>query len=253
MDYKLFLSTFALIFLAELGDKTQLAAMARTASSESGKWVVFAGASAALVVSTLIAVVFGAALTRVVPQNYIRGAAGILFVLFGVLILHSVFFPRVAASEAAAPTGVLARAVIRAAARFESASAEDYRALAERARDPRAQALFVTLAREEDEHFSRMHAFTLPQEDLLIPELAPKAIESRPELEHDVAKAEDPVLQHAIEHEEALAAFYRSLSADTGIASLKAAFARLAEEETSHARRLHELAAAMTAEKPGVT
>jgi len=89
MDIKLFLTTFGLVFLAELGDKTQLATFCFSADCDS-KVSVFLGSAGALVLSSLIAVVFGAAVSRVVPANYIKIGAGIFFVLVGVWTLYAV-------------------------------------------------------------------------------------------------------------------------------------------------------------------
>ena len=88
MEWKLFASTFLAIFLAELGDKTQLATMSLAAGG-SARWTVFAAAAAALVASTAIAVIAGEAITRVVPAIWIRRAAGALFVVLGVVFLAS--------------------------------------------------------------------------------------------------------------------------------------------------------------------
>jgi putative Ca2+/H+ antiporter (TMEM165/GDT1 family) len=101
MDFKLLASTFALIFLAELGDKTQLAAFAATAGSRS-PWSIFVGASAALVLSTALAVLFGEAIQRLVPQHYLKLGAGILFVVFGGLLIASAIHTRSAATAPAA-------------------------------------------------------------------------------------------------------------------------------------------------------
>jgi len=97
MNVKLFISTFFLIFLAELGDKTQLTAMAKGASGD--KWMVFFMASAALICSTLIAVLFGSALTRVIPERYIGLAAGGLFIVFGIMTVGDVFWGEPASAE----------------------------------------------------------------------------------------------------------------------------------------------------------
>jgi putative Ca2+/H+ antiporter (TMEM165/GDT1 family) len=86
VDWKVVASTFGLIFLAELGDKTQLAAMTMAAESES-PIAVFLGAVAALAVVTLIAVGVGGALIKVVPARYIRMGAGALFIALGALML----------------------------------------------------------------------------------------------------------------------------------------------------------------------
>ena len=59
MDFKMLLTTFGLIFLAELGDKTQLATFCFSADCNS-RLSVFLGSAGALVLSSLIAVVFGA-------------------------------------------------------------------------------------------------------------------------------------------------------------------------------------------------
>ena len=86
MDWKLALTTFGMIFLAELGDKTQLATFSFAAKSRSPV-CVFIGAGAALLMTTLLAVLFGEAIARVVPVKVMQVAAGVLFILFGVLIL----------------------------------------------------------------------------------------------------------------------------------------------------------------------
>ncbi|MBN1859543.1 TMEM165/GDT1 family protein [Candidatus Bipolaricaulota bacterium] len=87
--WKIALSAFALVFLAELGDKTQLAALALSADSQR-PWAVFLGASAALVLSTGIAVILGTVLHRIMPESMtriIQYAAGTLFLVAGVLTL----------------------------------------------------------------------------------------------------------------------------------------------------------------------
>jgi len=88
MDLKILFTTFGLIFLAELGDKTQLATFAFAAESRS-RIAVFLGSAGALVLTSLLAVVFGSAVGRLIPENYIRVGAGALFVLLGVWMLCS--------------------------------------------------------------------------------------------------------------------------------------------------------------------
>lgn len=86
MDWKLFLSTFGLVFLAELGDKTQLATLSLAASGKS-RVAVFLGAAGALVLTSCIAVLLGGTLARVVPEVWIQRAAGVGFLVMGVLFL----------------------------------------------------------------------------------------------------------------------------------------------------------------------
>jgi len=88
MDLKILFTTFGLIFLAELGDKTQLATFAFAAESRS-RIAVFLGSAGALVLTSLLAVVFGSAVGRLIPENYIRVGAGALFVLLGLWMLFS--------------------------------------------------------------------------------------------------------------------------------------------------------------------
>ncbi len=77
---------FALTFLAELGDKTQLALVAL--SSRSPPRRVLAGAIAAFLLLTALAVTVGAALARYVPATALAVAAGLLFLVFAVLALR---------------------------------------------------------------------------------------------------------------------------------------------------------------------
>jgi putative Ca2+/H+ antiporter (TMEM165/GDT1 family) len=75
---------FASVFLAELGDKTQMATMLYATEKSARPLHVFIAASAALVVSTLLAVVFGETVTRVVPARTLKTVAGLVFVAVGI-------------------------------------------------------------------------------------------------------------------------------------------------------------------------
>jgi putative Ca2+/H+ antiporter (TMEM165/GDT1 family) len=86
MEWKLFASTFAAIFLAEIGDKTQLATLSLSAGGAS-RWAVFAGAALALVATSAIAVLAGEALSRVISPVWLERAAGVLFLVLGVWFL----------------------------------------------------------------------------------------------------------------------------------------------------------------------
>ena len=85
MNWKLLLSTFTLLFLAELGDKTQLAVIGMSCKHRQPLPILI-GASAALTLVTLIGVLLGEGLTRLVPADLLRRGAAAAFVLVGVLV-----------------------------------------------------------------------------------------------------------------------------------------------------------------------
>lgn len=82
---------FITVFLAELGDKTQLATLLFAADPAAGKMNIFLAAAGALVLSTAIAVVAGTALTSIVSPTILKGAAGVGFVLIGVGMLAQLY------------------------------------------------------------------------------------------------------------------------------------------------------------------
>ncbi|MGE3466805.1 MAG: TMEM165/GDT1 family protein [Pyrinomonadaceae bacterium] len=86
MDWKIFGTAFITLFLAELGDKTQLAVISMTASTES-KIAVFLGASLALMTVTLLGVLFGGVLTQYVPTEWLQRIVAVAFIAIGVLML----------------------------------------------------------------------------------------------------------------------------------------------------------------------
>jgi len=86
MNWQVFWITFGTIFLAEMGDKTQLAALTMTADTRA-PIAVFLGASIALCLATLLGVVFGGLLTQYIPEHIIKKAAGLAFIAIGALIL----------------------------------------------------------------------------------------------------------------------------------------------------------------------
>ena len=84
--FKVALTTFATVFLAELGDKTQLATMLLVAQGKS-PLAVFLGSASALVVSSLVGVLAGGVIAKYIPEIWVRIAAGSGFVILGVLLL----------------------------------------------------------------------------------------------------------------------------------------------------------------------
>jgi len=86
MDWRLFASTFAAIFLAELGDKTQLATLSLAAGSQQ-RWVVFVGSALALVASSAVAVLAGDAVARLIPPVWLERGAGAVFLVLGAITL----------------------------------------------------------------------------------------------------------------------------------------------------------------------
>jgi putative Ca2+/H+ antiporter (TMEM165/GDT1 family) len=86
MDVKVIASTFTAVFLAELGDKTQLATFGFAAESRN-LVSVFLGSASALILSTLLAVILGGAISEFIPTKAVHMLAGLAFVMIGVLML----------------------------------------------------------------------------------------------------------------------------------------------------------------------
>jgi len=84
------LVVFASVFVAEVGDKTQLATLLFATESRVGKTGVFFAASAALVSTTFLAVVAGSIITKYVGESTLKIAAGIGFIAVGLWTLFSV-------------------------------------------------------------------------------------------------------------------------------------------------------------------
>ncbi len=87
MDYKILLTVFITIFIAELGDKTQLATMLFASDKEVSKLTVFLGASLALVVASGIGVLAGGVISHYVSTRYLHFIAGLGFVGIGIWTL----------------------------------------------------------------------------------------------------------------------------------------------------------------------
>ena len=90
MDWRVFLTTFGVIFLAEMGDKTQLAAMTMAADSKK-PWAVFLGAALALAAVSAIGVLVGSVIGSYIPLIWIKRTAAAAFILIGVLMLLGKF------------------------------------------------------------------------------------------------------------------------------------------------------------------
>jgi putative Ca2+/H+ antiporter (TMEM165/GDT1 family) len=87
MDWTLFATIFGSVFLAELGDKTQLATMLFASKAEISKLQVFAAASLALVFATGLGVVAGQLIGTWVSERVLRWIAGLGFVGIGIWTL----------------------------------------------------------------------------------------------------------------------------------------------------------------------
>lgn len=87
MDWKLLGIVFGTVFIAELGDKTQLATLLFAADREVNKWLVFAGASLALIATSALGVLGGAVISQYVSERALNVIAGVGFVAIGLWTL----------------------------------------------------------------------------------------------------------------------------------------------------------------------
>lgn len=86
MEWKIFGTAFLTLFLAELGDKTQLAIITLSAKTDS-KVAVFLGASLALVLVSLLGVLVGGILSQYVPTEWLQRIVAVAFIVIGILML----------------------------------------------------------------------------------------------------------------------------------------------------------------------
>jgi len=89
MDWKVFLTIFGAVFIAELGDKTQLATMLFATDKEVSKYTVFFAASAALIVASALGVLAGTLLSEYINQKYLHYIAGVGFIGIGLFTLYN--------------------------------------------------------------------------------------------------------------------------------------------------------------------
>ena len=90
MDIRVLLTTFGVIFLAEMGDKTQLAAMTMAAQTKR-PWAVFIGAVLALASVSAVGVLVGSVIGDYVPLIWVKRVAAFAFIVIGILMLANKF------------------------------------------------------------------------------------------------------------------------------------------------------------------
>ncbi|MCL6589333.1 MAG: TMEM165/GDT1 family protein [Firmicutes bacterium] len=92
-SWPVFFLAFSTLFIAEMGDKTQLAVFSLVTDSKA-PLPVFLGASSALLAVTLIGVLFGGVISKLIPAHYLKIAAGILFIGIGAYTLWGALLGR---------------------------------------------------------------------------------------------------------------------------------------------------------------
>ena len=89
MDWKVFITIFGAVFIAELGDKTQLATMLFAADKEVSKYLVFFAASAALIIASAMGVLAGSLLSEFIGEKGLHNMAGFGFIAIGAYTLYN--------------------------------------------------------------------------------------------------------------------------------------------------------------------
>ena len=265
MDMKVLLASFALVFLAELGDKTQLTALAFTTSSRS-PWMVFFGTSLALITTTALAVLLGELLTRWLPPQILQIASAVMFVLVGLILLVNVarkapveMVPgeteEAAAVEEAQAGGLISNLIMQQAAAFEEEMIAFLGELADRASDGTQREALNHVIEEDREHaaaLKQMRDWREADADTGVDSIretevrakVPSAAGLEPGLlQWDSSQTEeraDPV-RTAMEREEDAAEFYLALSRITHIPAARRVFRRLAVQELRHVQTLADV------------
>ncbi|MGJ5675910.1 MAG: TMEM165/GDT1 family protein [Nostochopsis sp.] len=85
----IFATTFLTIFLAEIGDKTQLSTLLMSAESHS-PWVVFVGSAAALITTSLLGVLLGSWIANRLSPKTVEKAAGVMLLLISLMLFWDV-------------------------------------------------------------------------------------------------------------------------------------------------------------------
>ena len=88
MEWKLFATVFAAVFVAEMADKTQLVTLLFATDREVSKWLVFFGSASALVATSAIGVLAGSLLSQVINVKVMSVVAGAGFILIGLWTLY---------------------------------------------------------------------------------------------------------------------------------------------------------------------
>jgi len=88
MDWKIFLTIFGAVFIAELGDKSQLATMLFATDRDVGKYTVFFAVSAALVATSALGVLAGTLFSEYISEKYLHYIAGVGFIGIGMFTLY---------------------------------------------------------------------------------------------------------------------------------------------------------------------
>ncbi len=89
MDWKIFITIFGAVFIAELGDKTQLATLLFAADKEVSKYTVFFAASAALILASALGVLAGTLMSEYINEKYLHYIAGVGFICIGAFTLYN--------------------------------------------------------------------------------------------------------------------------------------------------------------------
>ena len=89
MDLKIFIAVFGTVFLAELGDKTQLATLLFAADKPASKWTVFAASASALVLAAGMGVLAGTLIAEHINPKVLQIVAGVGFLLIGTWTLRA--------------------------------------------------------------------------------------------------------------------------------------------------------------------
>jgi putative Ca2+/H+ antiporter (TMEM165/GDT1 family) len=87
MDWKALLTVFCCVFIAELGDKTQLATLLFATDKSNNRWLIFLAASAALITATGIAILAGQFMSQYITERQLSLVAGLGFIAIGMWFL----------------------------------------------------------------------------------------------------------------------------------------------------------------------
>jgi hypothetical protein len=245
MDLKVLIASFGLIFLAELGDKTQLTALAFSTSSRS-PWSVFLGTSLALICTTALAVACGEALCRWIPVKILHLASAVMFVLVGLILL--VNLARKAPAEDAAPAvlpvegaatkaGPLSSFIGRQAVVFEEDLATFIRENAPTAGTPELRQALAHLAEQHTAHATALAGIGSAADVERVAEMNMDLAKGSPERllaslrRADSSLPADATFDRIIRRQEAAAEFYIALAQLVRFHDARDVFRALALEE----------------------